>query len=110
MVIQIRYIGGKVSKEHAIECGFICDEDSGGHPTLEKNFDPGLPAWPLPDKMGFNGYSIVIHLKGDAIRGIERVGHCHMAGGEGADTNLKRFPKHIHKQYVRTMEELLKQE
>jgi hypothetical protein len=45
------------------------------------------------DSEGRNAYSIQLYLdEQDRIAKIQRMGHCHMCGGQGSDDELKRFP------------------
>jgi len=45
------------------------------------------------DSEGRNAYSMELCLdEQDRIVRIQRVGHCHMCGGQGSDDNLDRFP------------------
>ena len=45
------------------------------------------------DSLGCNRYSIQLHLdEQDQITRIQRVGHCHMCGGQGSDDDLDVFP------------------
>ena len=45
------------------------------------------------DSAGRNAYSIQVYLDDQKrIIKIQRVGHCHMCGGQGSDDDLKRFP------------------
>jgi hypothetical protein len=47
----------------------------------------------ITDRTGRNAYSIQLYLdEQDRIIRIQRVGHCHMCGGQGSDDELKRFP------------------
>ena len=62
------------------------------------------------DKTGRNAYSIQICLnEQNQITGIQRVGHCHMCGGQGADDDLKRFPhRTLEEEAYQVLMELLK--
>jgi hypothetical protein len=44
------------------------------------------------DRTGRNAYSIQVYLDGNRIVRIDRVGHCHMCGGQGADDVLRPLP------------------
>ena len=53
-----------------------------------KNFDCDA----FTDRTGRNAYSIQLYLDKERIVEIERIGHCHMKGGQGSDDVLSRFP------------------
>ena len=46
----------------------------------------------VTDRAGRNAYSIQLYLDHDIILGVQRIGHCHMCGGEGSDDELLRYP------------------
>jgi hypothetical protein len=87
-------IGKHLDINEAINRGFsYCDnsEDEYENSTLEK-FLYEYQCDGFTDHSGFNFYSILIHLDGEKILDIERIGHCHMCGGQGADDELDEFP------------------
>jgi hypothetical protein len=63
-------------EEYAVAEIFLRDFDCDGH----------------TDGAGMNAYSVRLYLDGERIAKIERVGHCHMCGGQGSDDELDRFP------------------
>ena len=75
---------------------FLCDsEDEGGS----------------PDKAGYTGYSIVLQLdqNRERIVEIERIGHCHMCGGQGADYPLARFPHQLVEEAAREIQAIIRE-
>jgi hypothetical protein len=46
----------------------------------------------ITDRFGYSDYSLGIFLDGDRIVSLERVGHVHMCGGQGMDSELRRYP------------------
>jgi hypothetical protein len=62
-------------------------DNYGGTPALEvllKDF----PFDGYTDKAGYNAYSLLVHVTNCKITDIERIAHCHMKGGQGADDEL----------------------
>lgn len=45
------------------------------------------------DCEGYNAYSITIHVVRNLVKRINRVGHCHLCGGQGADSELEESPR-----------------
>ena len=87
-------IGKDLDINEAINRGFsYCDNSQEEHEnsTLEKYLYDYLFDG-FTDESGFNFYSILIHLEGERIVDIERIGHCHMCGGQGVDSTLDEFP------------------
>jgi len=46
----------------------------------------------MTDRFGYSDYSLSIYIDENRIVSLERVGHVHMCGGQGMDTELRRFP------------------
>jgi hypothetical protein len=59
----------------------------------------------MTDRFGFTDYSLVVYLDEDRIVSLERVGHVHMCGGQGMDSELRRF---THKSLEQEADEKLK--
>jgi len=59
----------------------------------------------ITDRFGNTDYSLSVFLDEDRIVSLDRVGHVHMCGGQGIDSELRRFP---HKTLEKEAEDLLK--
>jgi len=59
----------------------------------------------MTDRFGNTDYSLSIFLDEDRIVSLGRVGHVHMCGCQGMDSELRRFP---HKTLEKEAEDLLK--
>ncbi len=92
------YEGNVISIDKAKKAGWDHYEIDENDFVLEKSFDISEQHLEgFVDELGYNGYSVVIHLEGSTIKEIDKIGHIHMGGGEGTDETLGDFPGYIDK-------------
>lgn len=85
------FIGKNLDIVKAKANDFYYNDESYDDPILEKflYMDVGF------DEHGYNGYSVIIVVDGNKIKGIQRIAHCHMKGGQGADDDIDEFPHDV---------------
>jgi len=82
------FIGKPIDLLAGGELGFCSQDDD--YQSLEiglSDYETGMT-----DKAGFTGYTLTVVLDDVRVVDIYRTGHCHMCGGQGTDSDLRRFP------------------